>query len=54
MQPPAVGLEDPDADVRIAEALLVHETLTAEQIASLVAGRPLGMTPETSRDGLAA
>ncbi len=44
--------ERADALTRVAEALLVHETLTAEQVASLAQGEPLFATPETSKDGL--
>ena len=36
---------------RIAEALLVHETLTADQIATLVRGEALQPTVEPSADG---
>jgi cell division protease FtsH len=36
--------------IRIAEALLVHETLAAEQIATLVRGEPLQLPPRTSTD----
>ena len=36
---------------RVAEALLLHETLTAEQIAMLVRGETLPLTPETNTDG---
>jgi cell division protease FtsH len=43
--------ERADALTRVAEALLVHETLTAEQIASVVQGEPLRVTPETGADG---
>jgi len=35
---------------RVAEALLLHETLAAEQIATLVRGEPLQLTPQTSAD----
>jgi cell division protease FtsH len=46
--------ERAEALILIAEALLVHETLTAEQIASLVGGRPLDVKPETSGGGPSA
>jgi hypothetical protein len=36
---------------RVAEALLVHETLAAEQIAALVRGETLQLTPETNTGG---
>ena len=36
---------------RVAEALLVHETLTAEQIAALVRGEALQPAAEPSIDG---
>jgi len=39
---------------RIAEALLVHETLSAEQVESLVLGEPLRVAPETSEGGRVA
>ena len=35
----------------VAGALLMHETLTAEQIATLVRGELLSLTPETNTDG---
>jgi cell division protease FtsH len=44
--------EHAEALTRIAETLLVHETLAAEQIASLVLGEPLRVGPETSADEL--
>jgi cell division protease FtsH len=43
--------ERAEALILVAEALLVQETLTAEQIASLVQGDLLSLTPETSADG---
>jgi cell division protease FtsH len=43
--------ERAEALTRIAEALLVHGTLVAEQIASLVRGEPLRVIPVTSSDG---
>jgi cell division protease FtsH len=43
--------ERAEALTRIAEALLVHETLSARQIASLVRGEPLRVAPETSTGG---
>jgi cell division protease FtsH len=43
--------ERSEALTRIAEALLVHETLSADQIASLVRDEPLCVAPETSTDG---
>jgi len=43
--------ERSEALTRIAEALLVHETLSAGQIASLVRGEALSVAPETSTDG---
>jgi len=43
--------ERAEALTRVAEALLVYETLTADQIASLVRGEPMRVTPETSTDG---
>jgi cell division protease FtsH len=43
--------ERAEALTRIAEALLVHGTLVAEQIASLVRGEPLRVIPVTSTDG---
>ena len=42
--------ERAEALTRVAEALLAHETLDAEQIAALVDGKPLPMTPEPSTD----
>ena len=42
--------ERSDTLTRVAEALLVHETLTGEQIARLVRGETLRLTPETSAD----
>ena len=46
--------ERAEALILVAEALLVHETLSAEQIASLVGGRPLDVQPETSGGGPSA
>jgi cell division protease FtsH len=43
--------ERAEALTRVAEALLVRETLAAEQIASLVHGEPLHVPAETSADG---
>jgi cell division protease FtsH len=43
--------EQADALTRVAGALLEHETLTAEQIASLVQAEPLRVTSDTSTDG---
>jgi cell division protease FtsH len=43
--------ERAEALTRVAEALLVHGTLVAEQIASLVRGEPLRVIPVTSGDG---
>ena len=43
--------ERSEALVRIAEALLVHETLSAGQIASLVLGEAMSVAPETGADG---
>jgi cell division protease FtsH len=40
-----------EALTRVAEALLVHETLAAEQIAALVRGETLQLTPETNTGG---
>ena len=42
--------EQADALTRVAEALLEHEVLDAEQIAALVNGDPLPMRPERSTD----
>jgi cell division protease FtsH len=42
--------EQADALTRVAEALLEHEVLDAEQIAALVKGEPLPMRPERSTD----
>ncbi len=42
--------EQADALTRVAEALLEHEVLDAEQIAALVNGEPLPMRPERSTD----
>ncbi len=42
--------EQADALTRVAEALLEHEVLDAEQIAALVKGEPLPMRPERSPD----
>ncbi len=42
--------EQADALIRVAEALLEHEVLDAEQIAALVKGEPLPMRPETRTD----
>jgi cell division protease FtsH len=42
--------EQAAALTRVAEALLEHELLDAEQIAALVKGEPLPMRPERSTD----
>ncbi len=42
--------QESDALTRVAEALLEHEVLDAEQIAALVKGEPLPMRPERSTD----
>ncbi len=42
--------EQAEALTRVAEALLEHEVLDAEQVAALVKGEPLPMRPETGTD----
>jgi len=43
--------ERANAVIRVAEALLVHEVLAAEQVGSLVEGEPLSVNPDTGAGG---